>query len=82
MSATRWLQVRLNEEQHARLAALSKAENRSIGSLIRQAVDQVWTAPDQHRVALLEAILAEQPMPVPGPDELSYELDAIHAEAE
>ena len=80
MSLTHRLQVLLDEEQYARLATQAKSENRSIGSLIRQAVDQVWTTPDEQKVALLEAILAEQPMPVPDPEELSRELDSIRGE--
>ena len=80
MSLTHRLQVLLDEEQYARLSTLARTENRSIGSLIRQAVDQVWTTPDEEKVALLEAILAEQPMPVPDPEELSRELDSIRGE--
>lgn len=80
MSLTHRLQVLLDEQQYSRLSKQAKLENRSIGSLIRQAVDQVWTTPDEHKVALLEAILAEQPMPVPDPEELSRELDSIRGE--
>jgi hypothetical protein len=80
MSLTHRLQVLLDEDQYARLATQARVENRSIGSLIRQAVDQVWSTPDEQKVALLEAILAEQPMPVPDPDELSHELDSIRGE--
>lgn len=80
MSLTRRLQVLLDEDQFARLATQAKAENRSVGSLIREAVDLVWTGPDAQKVALLDAILAEDPMPVLDPAELSQELDAIRGE--
>jgi len=43
-------------------------------------VDQIWNTPDEQKVALLEAILAEQPMPVPDPEELSRELDSVRGE--
>lgn len=80
MSLTHRLQVLLDKEQYARLSTQAKLENRSIGSLIRQAVDQVWATPDERKAALLEAILAERPMPVPDPEELARELDSIRGE--
>jgi len=80
MSLTHRLQVLLDEEQYSRLSTQAKLENRSIGSLVRQAVDQIWNTPDEQKVALLEAILAEQPMPVPDPEELSRELDSVRGE--
>lgn len=74
---THRLQILLDEGQYARLTQRAKAEGRSVGALIREAVDHMWTGPDQRKAALLEAILADGPMPVPDPDDLATELDQL-----
>ncbi len=77
MPMTHRLQILLDEEQYARLSQRSKAEGRSVGALIREAVDHMWTGTDARKEALLEAILAAGPMPVPEPPELARELDEL-----
>lgn len=70
----------MDEEQFLRLSARAKAENRSIGSMIREAVDRVWTGRDPHKAKILEELLAEAAMPVPEPQELARELQEIRGE--
>jgi len=77
MPMTHRLQILLEEEQFDRLARRAKSEGRSVGSLIREAVDYMWTGTDDRKEALLNAILADGPMPVPDPDELARELDEL-----
>ncbi len=71
------LQILLDEEQYDRLAQRAKAQGRSIGALIREAIDHMWTGTDIRKAALLDAILADAPMPVPEPADLALELDEI-----
>ena len=71
------LQILLDEEQYDRLAQRAKAQGRSIGALIREAIDHMWTGTDIRKAALLDAILADGPMPVPEPADLALELDEI-----
>ena len=72
------LQILLDEEQYDRLTQRAKAQGRSVGALIREAVDHMWTGTDIRKAALLDAILADAPMPVPEPADLALELDEIH----
>ena len=72
------LQILLDKEQYARLAQRAKAQGRSIGALIREAIDHMRTGTDIRKAALLDAILADAPMPVPEPADLALELDEIH----
>ena len=71
------LQILLDEEQYDRLTQRAKAQGRSVGALIREAVDHMWTGTDIRKAALLDAILADAPMPVPEPADLALELDEI-----
>ena len=71
------LQILLDEEQYDRLTQRAKAQGRSVGALIREAVDHMWTGTDIRKAALLDAILADGPMPVPEPADLALELDEI-----
>ena len=71
------LQILLDKEQYARLAQRAKAQGRSIGALIREAIDHMWAGTNIRKAALLDAILADAPMPVPEPADLALELDEI-----
>lgn len=71
------LQILLDEEQYDRLTQRAKAQGRSVGALIREAIDHMWTGTDIRKAALLDAILADGPMPVPEPADLALELDEI-----
>lgn len=68
----------LDEEQFARLAEQSKVEGRSVGSMIREAIDLVWPSQGADRQRAADIILAASAMPVP--DALSEELDAVRAD--
>lgn len=70
----------MDEDQFHRLSARAKAENRSIGSMIREAVDHVWTGQDPQKAKILDELLADAAMPVPEPQELASELEEIRGE--
>lgn len=70
----------MDEEQFHRLSARAKTENRSLGSLIREAVDHVWTGRDPQKPKIHEELLAKAAMPVPEPQELARELEEIRGE--
>ena len=50
---------------------------RSVGALIREAVDHMWTGADIRKAGLPDEILADGPMPVPDPADLALELEEI-----
>ena len=71
------LQILLDEEQYDRLTQRAKAQGRSVGALIREAVDHMWTGADIRKAGLPDEILADGPMPVPDPADLALELEEI-----
>lgn len=73
------MQLLLEPEQYDRLAERSRAEGRSMGSLIREAIDLAWVAPEAQRQAAAKLILGAEPMEVPSPDALRRELDEARA---
>jgi hypothetical protein len=44
--------------QYARVNQRAKAEGRSVGALIREAVDHMWTGTDERKAALLAPVTA------------------------
>lgn len=79
MSLTHRLQILLDEHQHARLTERAAAEGRSVGALVREAIDLAWIAPDTRKQQALDQILSAAPMQVPNPEELRLELDEARA---
>lgn len=71
---THRMQVLLDDAQYQRLAERASVEHRSVGSLIREAIDLAWTAPDVQRQNAADAILDAEPMDV---DDLRRELDEV-----
>ena len=79
MALTHRMQLLLEPEQYERLAERAEAEGRSIGALIREAIDFAWIAPDAQRQAAVDLILRAEPMEVPSPEDLRRELDDLRA---
>jgi len=71
--------VLLDERRYARLAAHAAEHNLSIGAVVREAIDRMIPATSEERAAAARRILAAEPMPVPAPDALRKELDALRA---
>ena len=77
MSLDRRLQLILDEERYARVAAIAERERRSVASVIREAIDNHTGATPDRRAAAWAAILAAEPMPVPTPADLRAQLEEI-----
>lgn len=76
---THRLQLLLDEEQYQRLLSRSEAEGRSMGAIVREAIDLVWVGDDTRKRSAADAILAASPMPVPEPEELRVEREDARA---
>ena len=73
------LQLLLSPEQKRRLEHEAATTGRSIGALVREAIDAVYdVTPASRRRAALDEILAMGPVAVPGPEELRELIDASH----
>jgi len=79
MALTHRLQLLLEEAQYERLSARARSEGRSVGALVREAIDLAWAEPDTARRAAAETILAAEPMDVPDVAALRRELDDLRA---
>ncbi len=73
----RRLQVLLDEQRYARLAAHAGERNLSIGAVVREAIDRLIPATSGERSAAARTILSAESMQVPDPRELRTELDAL-----
>lgn len=76
---THRLQLLLDEDRYERLVDRSRSEGRSIGALVREAIDLAWVEPEAQRRAAADLILLAEPMQVPDPAELRAELDDMRA---
>ena len=79
MSLSHRLQLLLESSQYERLAQRASMEGRSIGSLVREAIDMAWIEPDAQRRIAIDTILEAEPMDVPSIDELKAELAQVRA---
>lgn len=77
MSLDRRLQLLLDEERYARVAAIAERDRRSVASVIRDAIDAHIFATPARRAAAWAHIVEADPMPVPSPAELHAELEAM-----
>jgi len=79
MALTHRLQLLLEEEQFARLTDQAERQGRSVGSMIREAIDTVWLVDREDRQRAADVILAAPAMPVVDPDDFVNELDHLRA---
>lgn len=78
MALTHRLQLLLDEEQYQRLLTRSEVEGRSMGALVREAIDLIWVDDDHRKRAAADILMSAPTMPVPDPDDLRRELDEAH----
>jgi hypothetical protein len=72
------VQIILDEDRYRKVVAEAQRRHMSIGAVVRESFDQL-PANLARRRAVIGAILAAEPMPVPrDPAELRRELDAAH----
>jgi len=60
------LQVLIDEPRYRRLAAAARERRQAVSSVIREAIDVALPADLAEKQAAADAILAAEPMPVPG----------------
>ncbi len=69
----------MSEEQYERLMREAKQRGASLGSLIRDALDETYPAPDYERKKkALEKILAMEELPVPDWETMEEEILTMH----
>jgi hypothetical protein len=78
MSMTRRLQLLLDEDRYQKIAAVASEQQRSVASVIREAIDRSLSISSSRRAAAGQAILDAEPFDVPDLDELRRELDEMH----
>jgi hypothetical protein len=77
MPLERRLQILLDEQRHRRLAALAEERGVSVATVVREAIDRGLPTSDGARRAAGRRLLEAADMPVPEPQELLAEIDAI-----
>ena len=76
---THRIQLMLDESQFQSLERRARKEGRTIGALVRDAIDRTWVAPETARRSAADVILGAETMPVPDVQELRDELDEARA---
>jgi len=74
---THRLQILLDDARHDRLVAAARSRGVSVATVVRDAIDRGLPAPEDRRRAAAISLLAAEPMPVPEPDDLAAELEAL-----
>ncbi len=78
MSMNRRLQLLLDEDRYQKVAAIAAREQRSVASVVREAIDRALSPEADRRAAAGRAILEADPAPVPDVDDLRAELAGLH----
>jgi hypothetical protein len=73
------LQILLDDERHARITAVARERGVSVATVVREAIDRGVADPVDRRRAAGRRLLEAPEMPVPEPDDLRDELDALRA---
>jgi hypothetical protein len=77
MSLEHRLQILIDDERHRRISAAAKERGVSVATVVREAIDRGLTNPDAQRRAAGRRLCEAPDMPVPDPQELRAELDAL-----
>jgi hypothetical protein len=77
MPLERRLQILLDDERHRRLVAIAEERGVSVATVVREAIDRGLPMSDGKRRAAARRLLEAPDMPVPEPDELRAELEAL-----
>jgi hypothetical protein len=73
----RRLQVLIDGERWARLEEEARRRKVSVGTVVREAIDDRYPGDAAERREALRGILEAEPMEVPGPADLRRELDEL-----
>lgn len=73
----RRLQILIDEERYARLAAHAQERGVSMAEVVRWAIDRFVQVVPLRKQQAADRILAAEPMPVPEPKELRRQIEEI-----
>jgi len=79
MSLEHRLQILLDNERHRRITAIARERGVSVAAVVREAIDRGLASPGDRRKSAGKRLLDAPDMPVPEPQELKEELDALRA---
>lgn len=71
------LQILIDDERHRRISAAAQERGVSVATVVREAIDRGLANPDAQRRAAGRRLREAPDMPVPDPQELRAELDAL-----
>jgi hypothetical protein len=71
------LQILIDDERHRRISAAARDRGVSVATVVRDAIDRGLANPDSQRRAAWQRLREAPDMPVPEPQELRAELDAL-----
>lgn len=71
------LQILLDDERHQRIAEVAHERGVSVATVVREAIDRGVSRPDSRRRAAARRLLDAPDMPVPEPQALRAELEAL-----
>jgi hypothetical protein len=71
------LQILLDDERHQRIVGVARERGVSVATVVREAIDRGVTGPSARRLAAGRRVLAAADMPVPEPEVLRAELEAL-----
>jgi hypothetical protein len=77
MSLEHRLQILLDDERHQRITAAAHERGVSVATVVREAIDRGLSGPASRRRGAARRLLDAPDMPVPEPDALRGELDAL-----
>lgn len=75
----RRLQVLIDEQRWERLQSEAHRRKVSVGTVVREAIDERYPPTAERRAAALQAVLDTEPIPVGDITELKRELNAIRS---
>lgn len=73
------LQILLDDERHRRILAVARKRDVSVATVVRETIDRGIASPGDRRKSAGPRLLDAADMPVPDPQELKEELDALRA---
>ncbi len=71
------LQVLIDDERHRRIVGAARERGVSVATVVREAIDSGLSGPSSRRLAAGRRLLDAADMPVPAPNELRAELEAL-----
>ncbi len=79
MSPEHRLQIPLDKEHHRRFAEIAYERGASVATVVREAIDRGVSGPDARRRPSARRLLGAPDTPVPDPQALREELEALRA---